>query len=459
MSRRAAKGNRRKVSDKAALQRKKGSSAPREHPLMELQRSAGSHAVQRLIGSPYIQNKLSSEDSASPLPNSVREYMEPRLGADLGDVRVHTGSEAAQLSDQLNAQAFTHGKDVYFGAGKSPGVDPLTAHELTHVVQQTGPGVANPKLIARSPDDDKKKADALSKELQALIDGAVWKEIRKRVYPKESAAGIKRAKERKAKKIPDLTGLGKITSLENFATAIKKVQSDWSKLSVDDRVKAIGDAANAQLIAADVPKFRTVAKAKTEWKGFFQAGSWKFSISEDLVNKASLSNADAAELANTALHEARHAEQHFLAARFSAGPPNNKTAAELAAEQGILEDPIANAAVAKKFDNKTDATVAALGKKMYKAMVTDEAANQKISDDDYTKEMKDARDEAIKSLAKLKAAANATTLADAAQKRDTLKAAIAEVEKRYTDYRNIPYEADAHEVGDAAEQAFLGWPP
>jgi hypothetical protein len=426
---------------------------------MELQRSAGSHAVQRLIDSPYIQNKLSSEDSASPLPNSVREYMEPRLGADLGDVRVHTGSEAAQLSDHLNAQAFTHGKDVYFGAGKSPGVDPLTAHELTHVVQQTGPGVANPKRIARSPDDDKKKAGALSKELQALIDGAVWKEIRKRVYPKESAPGVKRAKERKAKKLPDLTGLGKISSLENFATAIKKVQSDWSKLSVDDRVKAIGDAANAQLIAADVPKFRAVAKAKTEWKGFFQAGPWKFSISEDLVNKASLSNADAAELANTALHEARHAEQHFLAARFSAGPPDNKTAAEIAAEQGILENPIANAAVAKKFDNKTDATVAALGKKMYKAMVTDEAANQKISDDDYTKEMKDARDEAIKSLAKLKAAANATTLADAAQKRDTLKAAIAEVEKRYTDYRNIPYEADAHEVGDAAEQAFLGWPP
>ncbi|HKP84438.1 MAG TPA: hypothetical protein VJT69_20650 [Pyrinomonadaceae bacterium] len=54
----------------------------------------------------------------------------------------------------------------------------------------------------------------------------------------------------------------------------------------------------------------------------------------------------------------------------------------------------------------------------------------------------------------MKATTNAATLADAAQKRDTLKAAIAEVEKRYTDYRNIPYEADAHEVGDAAEQVF-----
>ena len=42
--------------------------------------------------------------------------------------------------------------------------------------------------------------------------------------------------------------------------------------------------------------------------------------------------------------------------------------------------------------------------------------------------------------------------------RDELKAAIVEVERRYTLYRNIPYEADAHEVGDAAEQAFKGWP-
>jgi len=38
----------------------------------------------------------------------------------------------------LGAQAFTHGSDVYFGAGKEPGNNELTAHELTHVVQQTG---------------------------------------------------------------------------------------------------------------------------------------------------------------------------------------------------------------------------------------------------------------------------------------------------------------------------------
>jgi hypothetical protein len=44
------------------------------------------------------------------------------------------------MNQELGAQAFTHGSDVYFGAGKEPGNNELTAHELTHVVQQTGVG-------------------------------------------------------------------------------------------------------------------------------------------------------------------------------------------------------------------------------------------------------------------------------------------------------------------------------
>ncbi len=66
--------------------------------------------------------------------------MEPRFGADFSGVRLHTDSDAAQLSQDLNAQAFTRGGDVYMGAGKyNPGTtagNELLAHELTHVVQQ-----------------------------------------------------------------------------------------------------------------------------------------------------------------------------------------------------------------------------------------------------------------------------------------------------------------------------------
>ncbi|MEH2357733.1 eCIS core domain-containing protein [Nostoc sp.] len=86
-----------------------------------------------------IENQLNnSKGGGSPLSPEVRDFMEPRFGSEFDNVRVHTDSNATQMSKSLGAQAFTHGSDVYFSAEKSPGNNELTAHELTHVVQQTG---------------------------------------------------------------------------------------------------------------------------------------------------------------------------------------------------------------------------------------------------------------------------------------------------------------------------------
>ena len=86
-----------------------------------------------------LESRLNaSQGGGSALAPEVRAFMEPRFGADFSAVRVHTGGEAVQMNRQLGAQAFAHGSDVYFGPGKSPGNDELMAHELTHVVQQTG---------------------------------------------------------------------------------------------------------------------------------------------------------------------------------------------------------------------------------------------------------------------------------------------------------------------------------
>lgn len=74
------------------------------------------------------------------LPGDVRESMEPRMGADLGDVRVHTGEQAASLSNHLSARAFTYRNHIFFGRDQyAPGTDSgrhLLAHELTHTIQQ-----------------------------------------------------------------------------------------------------------------------------------------------------------------------------------------------------------------------------------------------------------------------------------------------------------------------------------
>jgi hypothetical protein len=119
-------------------------------PKSLLQRSAGEESVD--AGHSIEQQLGQSSGNGSPLPEAVRSYMEPRFGTDFSGVRVHTGSEAQHLNRALNAQAFTVGQDIYYGASKSPTDLRLTAHELTHVVQQTGGGTTQRKLARGEPD-------------------------------------------------------------------------------------------------------------------------------------------------------------------------------------------------------------------------------------------------------------------------------------------------------------------
>jgi pimeloyl-ACP methyl ester carboxylesterase len=112
-----------------------------------LRRGVGGEVQRRADGSFEAGSELESRLAAhkgggSPLPQDVRASMEPHFGADFSGVRVHTGGEAMQMNRELSAQAFTHGQDIYFGAGKydigSGAGRRLLAHELTHVVQQNG---------------------------------------------------------------------------------------------------------------------------------------------------------------------------------------------------------------------------------------------------------------------------------------------------------------------------------
>ncbi|MEC5385356.1 DUF4157 domain-containing protein [Uliginosibacterium sp. H3] len=95
-------------------------------------RSSAAHAA---ATSELVQ---ASGSTGRPLDAHTRSFMEQRMGTDLSQVRVHTGSAAARMNRGLGAEAFTHRQDIFFGEGKTPGADELTAHELTHVVQQAG---------------------------------------------------------------------------------------------------------------------------------------------------------------------------------------------------------------------------------------------------------------------------------------------------------------------------------
>lgn len=95
------------------------------------------------IASSQVENQInSSKGGGSSMDSHTMNFMESRFGADFSDVKIHTGSEAVQMSRELNAQAFAVGNDIYFNEGKyNPNSDNgkhLLAHELTHTVQQSG---------------------------------------------------------------------------------------------------------------------------------------------------------------------------------------------------------------------------------------------------------------------------------------------------------------------------------
>lgn len=86
-----------------------------------------------------------------PLDAALRQDMEQRFGHDFSRVRVHSGAAAEQSARDVNANAYTVGRQIVFGAGQfapaTAGGRRLLAHELTHVIQQSG--AADPAAASR----------------------------------------------------------------------------------------------------------------------------------------------------------------------------------------------------------------------------------------------------------------------------------------------------------------------
>ena len=79
--------------------------------------------------------------SGRPLETPTRLSMESSFKHDFSRVRVHTDDLAGLSAGAVNAQAYTVGQDIVFGANRySPGTAAgrrLIAHELCHVIQQS----------------------------------------------------------------------------------------------------------------------------------------------------------------------------------------------------------------------------------------------------------------------------------------------------------------------------------
>ncbi len=156
-----------------------------------------------------VQEVLSS--SGQPLDENTRAFMEPRFGHDFGKVRVHTDAQAAESARSINARAFTVGRHVAFGAGEyapeTRAGQQLLAHELTHVIQQSGSG-NNPGTVSSMTDSrDKTEVEADRKASEIM----------------NSAPASERAGSRK-KKFDPQSG---ISTLSSSAPMIQRDEHDW----------------------------------------------------------------------------------------------------------------------------------------------------------------------------------------------------------------------------------------
>lgn len=121
------------------------SCADSEEMCEECKQKQGGISMQRSAAGPAAPAQATRlvhevlRSSGWPLDHATRAFFEPRFGHDFSKVRVHTGTAAAQSAQSINAQAYTVGTDIVFGAGQySPDSTTgrtLLAHELTHVLQ------------------------------------------------------------------------------------------------------------------------------------------------------------------------------------------------------------------------------------------------------------------------------------------------------------------------------------
>ena len=104
------------------------------------------------VAPPIVHEVLQS--SGQGLDVNTRNFMEPRFGYDFSGVRIHTDAKAAQSARAVDAKAYTVGKHIALGENQyAPQTNEgrkLLAHELTHVVHQTG-GSEGVSRLQRQP--------------------------------------------------------------------------------------------------------------------------------------------------------------------------------------------------------------------------------------------------------------------------------------------------------------------
>jgi Domain of unknown function (DUF4157) len=131
--------------------RRSGQSSPRSSHQESLLQRLPIHQ-ESSSSAPGIVEQV-QHSAGRPLDPATRTFFEPRIGQDLGHIRVDTDQEASDSAHSIHALAYTVGRDIAFAQGRySPHTDEgkrLLAHELVHTVQQSSRASS---VVQRTPD-------------------------------------------------------------------------------------------------------------------------------------------------------------------------------------------------------------------------------------------------------------------------------------------------------------------
>lgn len=101
-----------------------------------------------------LSSQLSNHNMGSTLAGETNNFMSNAFGKDFSKVKIYTDSNAIQMNEELGAKAFTYKDNIFFNRGQyDPSGDQgkhLLAHELTHVVQQSGTDIQRAPMPAEA---------------------------------------------------------------------------------------------------------------------------------------------------------------------------------------------------------------------------------------------------------------------------------------------------------------------
>ena len=133
-----------RMNETNAVQRKCAKCEEEEEKLQRKPLSQNISSLAQAAGeniSSSLDNVInSSKGGGRRMDNNTQSFMSTRFGINFNHVKIHDDDQAAKMTGQLHARAFTVGNDIYFNYGQyQPRSQPgkhLLAHELTHVLQQ-----------------------------------------------------------------------------------------------------------------------------------------------------------------------------------------------------------------------------------------------------------------------------------------------------------------------------------